>query len=384
MITWDEATKTYSVMSGPAGTNPVIEKSGFKTRQEARNYELSITDFSSVDHGNNKFEDATFDDLYRAFIEEKSVRVRQSTMVGYKVIGERFFVPAFSGKKLNEISPVDVRAWQNGMIRLDYSTQYLRRIDSLLSTIFKYGVRFFGMKENPSLLAGTVGSFKTKHMNFWTIEEFNRFMCYVRKPRNKVIFDTLYWTGLRVGELLALTPDDIDMSEHTIRVNKTYKRYHSQDIISPPKTKKSNRVVFIHDSLLEELKEYIKNNPQIGHDERLFPICFYSIRDTMMRTCRKAGVKRIKIHDLRHSHASFLINMNVTPLIVSERLGHEKVETTLNIYSHLYPDVQRKLAEELEKEFSRNRADSDAVRREQMKVAELIGKKNKEKAGSNT
>ena len=106
--------------------------------------------------------------------------------------------------------------------------------------------------------------------------------------------------------------------------------------------------MYIHESLADEIKKYLKANHTIKHNSRLFPVYVETVRKTMKKAASCANVKQIKVHDLRHSHASLLINMNVTPLLVSERLGHEKVETTLNVYSHLYPDSQKKLAKALE------------------------------------
>ena len=353
MIVKNESTKTYSVIIPIDENNEknVLSRSNIKTKQEARDYELSVTDFKKKGNNDNVSHKKYFDDLLEAFTEDKRLRVRLSTFVSYDVLMTRFIKPAFSGKKLDEITPADVRTWQNAMMKLDYSPQYLRKVDSLLSSVFKYGVRFFGMKVNPSKLAGSIGNYSSKKVDFWTLEEFTEFIKYVKDQRLHLIYDILYWTGMRIGEVLALTPQDIDLAEQTIQVDKTFKRYHKKDIISPPKTKKSNRKVFINKGLTEEIRDYLTLNRQIGTDERMFTLSFDSVRDRLERTARKAGVKRIKIHDLRHSHASLLISMNITPLMVSERLGHEKVETTLNIYSHLYPDMQRKLTDALDSKF---------------------------------
>ncbi len=80
-------------------------------------------------------------------------------------------------------------------------------------------------------------------------------------------------------------------------------------------------------------------------NDRLFPISKYVLQSDMREGIKKSGVKNIRIHDLRYSHASLLVEMGFSPLEISERLGHEKIETTLNIYSHLYPDKQSRLAE---------------------------------------
>ena len=332
----------------------------FKSKQEARDFELKETGFTDNTGEEEKFENISFEQLIDAFLEEKRVPVRTSTFIGYDLITKRFIRPCFQTKRINEITSADIRAWQNGMLKLDYSQLYLHRVDSVMSAVFKYGVRFFGLKNNPCDHVGTIGESVSRSVNFWTIEEFTRFLPAVTGKRNRLMFNLLYWTGLRLGELLALTPEDIDLEKGIIRVTKTYRRYHGQDIISPPKTKKSRRVVYINSSLADEIRDYIRTeyngmNPEIRTNpacgRRLFPVGVDSFRDALTRAARKAGVKRIKIHDLRHSHASLLINMNVTPLLVSERLGHVKVETTLNTYSHLYPDEQKKIADSLEKMF---------------------------------
>ncbi|MCR5324364.1 MAG: site-specific integrase [Lachnospiraceae bacterium] len=352
MIIHDKRTGKYKVYLTDQN-NPASKPDGiFRSRQEARNFELSITSFNDPENEGDDLKNISFERLVDAFIDEKQVRVRESTFIGYRVIIERFIRPYFVGKKADEIKPADIRAWQNGMLKLDYSPLYLHRVDSIMTGIFRYGVRFFGLERNPCDGVGGIGETVSNHINFWTLEEFTKFMTAVKDRRKHLIFNILYWTGLRLGELLALTPDDIDLEEKTISVTKSYRRSKGRDIISSPKTKKSRRVVYIPDFLVDEIKSYFSKYSAIRHDSRMFPVGVDLVRKSMTKAAKEAGVKRIKVHDLRHSHASLLINMNVTPLLVSERLGHEKVETTLNIYSHLYPDVHRKIAESLENEYT--------------------------------
>ena len=348
MIVRDEESRFYSVIAPGEDGDFSVKKSGFRTRQEARDYELSITDFSDRPKEYMITENALFDDLLEAFDKDKRARVKPDTYISYCVAINRFIRPGFCGKQLKDIGPADIRTWQNKMLMLDYSPQYLRKVDSILSSVFTYGVRFFGMKSNPSRMAGTIGTHRSKTIVFWTLDDFNRFIKCVKNPKYHLIYNILYWTGLRIGELLALTPDDIDHENRAVRVNKTYHRYHKQDIISTPKTKKSNRTVYLHKTLFDELTDYLSENTEISRTDRIFPVSFDSVRDRLERTAKKIGIKRIKIHDLRHSHASLLIDMNVSPLAISERLGHEKVETTLNIYSHLYPDSPLRLVKNLE------------------------------------
>ena len=153
---------------------------------------------------------------------------------------------------------------------------------------------------------------------------------------------------LTKAELLALTPQDIDFDNKVIRITKSYQRLEGKDVITDPKTPKSKRNISMPDFLCEELKEYLGRLYGLLPTDRIFHLTKSFLHHEMTRGAGKAGVKRIRIHDLRHSHASLLISkLEVQPKLVSERLGHEKIQTTLDTYSHLYPDQSRNLADQL-------------------------------------
>ena len=153
---------------------------------------------------------------------------------------------------------------------------------------------------------------------------------------------------MREGELLALTASDIDFTAKQIDINKTYQRLHGEDVFTTPKTRKSKRKVPIPDFLCRELQKYMDSRYMFDPGERLFPVTKSYLSHEMDRGCKNTGVKRIRIHDIRHSHASLLINQGCDVLILSDRLGHEKVSTTLNTYSHLFPHKQQELVSNLE------------------------------------
>lgn len=147
---------------------------------------------------------------------------------------------------------------------------------------------------------------------------------------------------------MALTFKDIDLSNKIININKTYSRLNGKDIITEPKTPKSKRKVSMSNSLCEDIKEYINKIYDFKKNDRIFHFTKYFLAHEMVRICKKSGVKQIRVHDLRHSHASMLIELGFTPLLISERLGHEKVETTLDTYSHLYPNKDDIVANKLD------------------------------------
>ena len=257
--------------------------------------------------------------------------------------------PYFGNKRVNDITAADIRQWQNELIKIGYSPTYLKTINNQLSAIFNYAVRYYDLKSNPCVKAGSMGKSKAEEMDFWTGEEFRKFIDSVMNKRlSYMAFMTLYWTGMRMGELLALNPKDIDLEKRTISITKSYQRLGKKDVITPPKSK---RVITIPEFLAADIKDYMDSLYDLQENDRLFPITKYYLEHEMQRGIKESGVKRIRVHDLRHSHASMLIELGFSPLEIANRLGHEKVETTLNTYAHLYPNKQTKLAERLDSEY---------------------------------
>ena len=169
------------------------------------------------------------------------------------------------------------------------------------------------------------------------------------EPISYYAFEMLYWCGIREGEFLALTPADFDFKGGTVKISKSYQRLHGKDVITSPKTKKSNRTVKMPPFLCEEIQDYLKMQFGLGRTDRIFPITKSYLHREMDRGSKAAGVKRIRVHDLRHSHVSLLIDMGFTPVAIADRLGHESIEITLR-YAHLFPSKQTEMIEKLEHE----------------------------------
>ena len=192
-----------------------------------------------------------------------------------------------------------------------------------------------------------MGSEEHKEMLFWTTEEYKKFAeVMMEKPRSYYAFEMLYWCGIREGELLALTPADFDFEKKTVRINKSYQRMHGEDVITSPKTKKSNRTIKMPDFLCEEMKDYFSQLYGLKKKDRIFTITKSYLHHEMDRGAEKAGVKRIRIHDLRHSHVSLLIDMGFSVVAIGDRVGHESELITLD-YAHLFPSKQDEMARKL-------------------------------------
>ena len=321
-------------------------KRGFATKREAEEWLRNFLITQKADF------DMKFEDFWKMYCADMETRLREHTMRTKKYIVELKILLYFGNKRVNDITAADIRQWQNELIKMGYSPTYLKTINNQLSAIFNYAVRYYDLKSNPCAKAGSMGKSKAEEMDFWTVEEFRKFIDSVMNKRlSYMAFMTLYWTGMRLGELLALNPKDVDLEKRTISITKSYQRLGKKDVISPPKTPKSKRVITIPEFLAADIKDYMDSLYDLQENDRLFPITKYYLEHEMQRGIKESGVKRIRVHDLRHSHASMLIELGFSPLEIANRLGHEKVETTLNTYAHLYPNKQTKLAERLDSEY---------------------------------
>jgi integrase len=261
-------------------------------------------------------------------------------------------LPYFGKLKMNEIKAPDIRKWQNELLQQGYAPTYLKTINNQVAAIFNYAVRYYDLPNNPCRKAGSMGKCNADEMNFWTQEEFSKFIdSIMNKHQSYMAFMMLYWTGMRLGELLALTVGDIDFEKRIVSITKSYQRITGKDIITEPKTPKSKRVITIPQFIAIDLQDYINSMYGVKKKDRLFPVTKYYLEHEMQRGIKDGGIKRIRLHDLRHSHASLLVEMGFSPLEIANRLGHEKIETTLNTYSHLYPNKQEKLADRLDIEY---------------------------------
>ena len=321
-------------------------KRGFATKREAEEWLRNFLITQKADF------DMKFEDFWKMYCADMETRLREHTMRTKKYIVELKILPYFGNKRVNDITAADIRQWQNELIKMGYSPTYLKTINNQLSAIFNYAIRYYDLKSNPCEKAGSMGKSKAEEMDFWTGEEFRKFIDSVMNKRlSYMAFMTLYWTGMRLGELLALNPKDVDLEKRTISITKSYQRLGKKDVITPPKTPKSKRVITIPEFLAADIKDYMDSLYDLQEDDRLFPITKYYLEHEMQRGIKESGVKRIRVHDLRHSHASMLIELGFSPLEIANRIGHEKVETTLNTYAHLYPNKQTKLAERLDREY---------------------------------
>lgn len=313
-------------------------KRGFKLQREAKEWERKFLEQFA------KNPDITFESLYLKYKGYIEPRIKESTYHSKFLSLDKHVLPFFKDRIISDIGPADIAAWQNEMLGKGLSDTYLHNLNSALSSIFNYAVDYVGLPRNPC--KKLIGSNKTRQIDFWTPDEYKRFSDACRDDIEKfTIFETLYYTGMRKGELMALTLNDIDFKGNKITINKTY--YQAGDKTTTPKTHSSNRVIDIPEFLTEELREYVTHLYQPDPESRLFIRGEKYIRIALNNTAEKAGIKRIRVHDIRHSHASLLIDMGANPVLIAERLGHESADITLKIYSHLFPTRQADIVQKI-------------------------------------
>ncbi len=239
------------------------------------------------------------------------------------------------------------------------SPSYKNQIINLLKSIIKYSNKYY----NTSIkLLSFIETFKKSYskprVDFYTINEFNLFINKVEEKNWKTFFEMLYYLGLRKGEIQALTWNDIDFKKNQISINKTLTtKIKGEDwTITTPKTKNSIRILPLTEKIVNDLL-YLNNNAKQFSDFKNEWFVFGNsvpFRETTITRKYEnyrinANLKKIRIHDFRHSCASLLINQGASIALVSKYLGHSNITTTLNIYTHMYKNELENITDLLNK-----------------------------------
>lgn len=307
----------------------------------------------------NKFENMTLNELANEYFEHTKNILKPSTIRKNIDNYNLHICPIIGFKKIYDLSTRDVLEFHDYLEKKEntiknknskrksdkytLSTTFKQSIHTTLNTILNFGTKYYDLKSN---VASIVGNFKkskgtdNKKINFLTEEEFKKFICYESNNTYNDFFTLLFYTGMRRGELLALTSNDIDFQKNDIYINKSINPKNGI-MATVPKTNKSNRKIKMVKTVREILFKYRNINGTIFG---LKTITLTTLQRKCDNNCVRANInKNIRIHDFRHSFASMCIFKGVPIEIISEYLGHENISTTLNTYSHLYPNSQEKL-----------------------------------------
>lgn len=334
--------------------------SGFKTLREAKagyfEYQKQREDEEKkkAAEPDSTASHMLFSDMSEKYLEYKKMRLKASSFYDTKNKIEKHLLPFFGDKYFDEIRPSDIMNWQSTLDSEGYSYSHKSTLRTYLVSIYDFAERYYDAKDIMKKVEPFRNTEPVKHMDFWTRAEFDAFLEQLADDTLVMLFRTLYISGCRKGEALALSPADFDFAENTIRICKsiTRKTVGKPFEVTTPKNKSSDRTVDMPDKYMRDMREFLdKITAENGGEEPEFvfggdrPIAEQTLTRRFNEAAARAGVKKIRIHDLRHSCASMLISEGVSIVAVSHRLGHKNVEQTLNTYSHLMPkDSERILS----------------------------------------
>lgn len=313
---------------------------------------VASTEKIIADLENYSSDSLRFNEIAEEYKEYYALRNKASSIKTINNIVDIHLIPHFKHSNLKQLSPSDIMKFQNEKLKLEYSGDYLKKMHSTLSSILNHAIKFHDLERNVASVVGNFQKKSRKRDEFWSVEEFISFIAPIEDIRARVFFSILFYTGMRKGECRALLWSDYNRDRQELSVTKTdYK-----GDVTDPKSEAGFRKITIPKhlcDLIDEFKIWYQINHIYQDDFVIFGEVTKSYSEsTIDRWYEKARklseVKNITIHEIRHSHASDLINrLNANPYDIAHRLGHSDVHEVFNRYGHMYPNKQRTLADSL-------------------------------------
>lgn len=282
----------------------------------------------------------SFSVVYDEYLNFKKSELKEQSFISLKYNFEKYILPFFKNYYLESITKKTILEWKTYILNFNFSNNYNRTLFFDLSGFFEYCKINYDFDK---LIISNVGNFKKKYEkdkhDFYTLQEFNEFIRYVKEQPYKEFFTFMFFTGTRPGEAMALSFNDI--SNDYVIIDKTISS-HGERNIGTPKNYSSNRKIIIDKKLKKSLialkNFYLEKYGTFDSDYFVFggqkPLSPTSINRRKKKACEKAKIRCITLHQFRHSHATLLKDNGVNVVEVSKRLGHSNVSTTLNIYTH--------------------------------------------------
>ena len=340
--------------------------SGYQTKAEAEKAYQQYT--QSMQSGAN----ITVENAFAQYVNYITRSLKGASVYCKISIYNKHIKPYFANTKISDITRQSVVQWRAQLMsqisprtKNTYSVKYLNNIRAELNAFLNFVQEFFGVHNIVSSIKPLKSSNElVKEMQVYTFTEFKKLLHQINKTKNKrmrvlygAFFSTLYYSGARVGEVLALQDADIDFSKSTMNINKslTRKTLNGEPYkVTSPKNLASVRKIKMPNKLVQILQQYIEWKKEWGNSDKFLfggdtPLSSYSYTLALKKFSKRAKLHRIRIHDFRHSHASLLINLGANVALVSRRLGHKNTQQTLNTYSHLFPSSENEIIKILNK-----------------------------------
>lgn len=283
-------------------------------------------------------------------------RVSPRTYADYTGLITRYIEPELGSRRLSAVSPIEIQSFYGKLLNKGLSARTVRYVHSVLRNALSQAVKWRYLHQNPAVFVG-LPKLQSSEMVALSTDEVQQFLGAARGSRHELLFNVLLATGLRPGEALGLQWQDIDFTAMSLSVVRSVSRNgNGQVTLASPKTMKSRRRLPIPASLgamllqEKELRDIQAEQTQIFTTEKgeiFHPDNFP--RRHFKDLIERAGInRRVRLYDLRHTHATLLLLAGVHPKVVSERLGHSSITLTLDTYSHVLPSMQQDASDRLE------------------------------------
>lgn len=302
-------------------------------------------------------EDMLFSELVEMYMQRSELRRKETTCYTKSNIIDTWILPTFKDHKVYEITVEDIENWQDMILKAKsrkgkpLANTYIATIRSQFTAIMNYAVMIHNLPFNPLYKAEMIGDKDADEQPFWELEEYLKFRQFIaEKPKYFYAFEVLFWTGMRMGEMLALKLSDIDLKNLTIRIDETFTKLNKKELLTDPKNKTSFRTILIPEVLGYELSEYLNSLYDANSDTRIFSELNKSgLHRVLDNGIAASGITDITIHGLRHSHISLCSSarVNAREAVIAERVGHSRKKSMTRKYTHVYPADRKALVEKL-------------------------------------
>ncbi|MET3697141.1 site-specific recombinase XerD [Bacillus oleivorans] len=361
-----------------------LQKS-FKSSKEADQFVALITlqgmnQFGSLQIANGtKSEDEPVEVPFHVYAKnwfevEYFQKVRPNTFKSRRFYLEKQIIPFFGDKAFSLITVKDIKEFYAQLKRNGYEQKTISSIHKFLSSLFNSAVENGDLGESPMNAMKKKPKDPTRIANPWNYTEVVQFLEVAEKEDKDLMYDFTLSTGLRQGEVLALPWFNIDLEHCTVTVTRSVSFGENGEPELIPKAQDSYRTISFSSHLIDKLKKHKEKQDQMKkrfgehyqHElDLVFPVNHggfqnpSNVRRQLYNLMKKAKVRRITFHDLRHTHASLLIRSGAQPKLIQTRLGHKVIETTFKYYGHLWPNADQEAIVNLEKELKKHRKPKD-------------------------
>lgn len=324
-----------------------------QVKRESRNWNKNDAKIEEAKMLQDNTMDSTmlYSKLSKLYLEHKSISLKSSSIRSLQSKFNFMVLPYFGNIRVDQINNKMIMTWHRTLLEKGYSNSSMEIAQGIFKAALEYAVKCNFLLKNPYTIDHIKNTAEIKKsVETISIQDFSKFLSVIENEDYIALYKVLFWVGLRIGEALALTFDDIDFDNNTIRISRTYNQVERRS--TTPKTKSSYRVIkmnqIVKDALYQRQERYRKC---YGFDSDCFvfgfmtPYPYSTIKHWHNKYTKESGLPYFKIHSLRHSCVSVLISLGVKPLQIAKRMGHS-VNMINTVYGHLFPEDDQFIADQ--------------------------------------